>query len=263
MEPRDDGASKQHPGYRNYLPDEPQSSTHRAEAADETSILPEVSAPEPERAGVAPRNSAGHESRSVPRPGRGPRYYSGAHDSYSYPRGESARPWMPFLIFAALLAAAVLLGSFIYVVFLGPNRGEPAPKAAAPASSTTLTTVAPSPSSTQLSSSHTSPTLQPTTSEPTSISEPEPTPPPSSPAGLPQEARSCGTSGAWQVGARAPSTSCGLAMSVAAAAGAQPQGTVRAVSPTTGEAYQLQCASDGAGYRCTGAGDIAVFLVAR
>lgn len=193
------------------------------------------------------------DGREAP-PRRGePRYYSGTRDSYRVPRADERHPWAAVAIFAALLVCVMILGAFLYVVFIGPNRSHEE-RAAAPETSSsrsltttsrTTTTASTSPSSTTRSS-----TTSPSSTTTTSSSSSEPTTSSSTsaePAPAPEGARSCGASGRWSVYAASEATSCPFAQNVALRAGSGNTTQFEAVSPVTGESYTMQCTAAGNG----------------
>ena len=182
----------------------------------------------------------------------GPRYYSGTRDSYRVPRADERHPWAAVAIFAALLVCVMILGAFLYVVFIGPNRSH-VDRAAAPQTSTSqsltttsrsTTTTSKTPSSTTRSSTTTSSSS--TTSTTTSSSEPT-TSTTTSAEPAPEGARSCGASGRWSVYAASEATSCPFAQNVALRAGNGDTAQFEAVSPVTGETYTMQCTPAGNG----------------
>ena len=182
-----------------------------------------------------------------------PEYHPAAQQS------RRERSGLAFLLLAALVLGAVVLGVWMYNALLRGDVPEEGP-AAAPTTTSTAA-MASSPTSSPASAPTTTVTSTVTPTTPTT--EPAPEPEPAYRA--PDSAVQCAANVNWRIFRANDRTSCGLAEAVAVEmapySGAPGSVLVTAHSPVTGGDYEMACAAQGGNsFVCEG-GDNAVVIL--
>lgn len=183
-----------------------------------------------------------------------PEYHPAAQQS------RRERSGLAFLLLAALVLGAVVLGVWMYNALLRGDVPEEGP-AAAPTTTTSTAAMASSPTSSPASAPTTTVTSTVTPTTPTTAPEPEP----ESAYRAPDFAVQCAANVNWRIFRANDRTSCGLAEAVAVEmapySGEPGSALVTAHSPVTGGDYEMACAAQGGNsFVCEG-GDNAVVIL--
>lgn len=185
-----------------------------------------------------------------------PEYHPAAQQS------RRERSGLAFLLLAALVLGAVVLGVWMYNALLRGDVPEEGPAAAPTTTTTSTAAMAPATTTSSPASAPTTTvtsTVTPTT--PTTAPEPEPEPA----YRAPDSAVQCAANVNWRIFRANDRTSCGLAEAVAVEmapySGEPGSALVTAHSPVTGGDYEMACAAQGGNsFVCEG-GDNAVVIL--
>lgn len=180
------------------------------------------------------------------------------HPAAQQPRRE--RSGLAFLLLAALVLGAVVLGVWMYNALLRGDVPEEGP-AAAPTTTSTAAMAPATTTSSPASAPTTTVTSTVTPTTPTTAPEPEPEPA----YRAPDSAVQCAANVNWRIFRANDRTSCGLAEAVAVEmapySGEPGSALVTARSPVTGGDYEMACAAQGGNsFVCEG-GDNAVVIL--